>query len=80
MSDESQLVIEIWEAVRDVVSASKRQETATSIVRAFSESGGYEASDLFDVADEDNYLAVAYKEVYGDDDAPDYDGDEEDED
>lgn len=63
MSSEAELVIRLWETVRDSVSHNKRTELATDILYAFAEFG-FEASDLASVADEDPDLEEAFAEVY----------------
>lgn len=65
MKSESNLVMEIWELVRDYVPASRRTDTALSILRAFEEYG-MEADDLADILDEDDSLTAAYRECFGD--------------
>lgn len=63
MKSESQLVIELWDLVRDQIQPARRLETATSFLRAFEEFG-MDERDLQDVLDEDPYLTRAYREVF----------------
>lgn len=72
MKNESNLVLEIWDMVRDHIPVAKRLEHAISIVRAFEEYG-MDARDLADVVDEEPYLTRAYREVFDQEE----DGDEE---
>ena len=63
MNSESSLVMEIWEAVRDFVPASKRTDVAVSVLRSVQEFG-LEANDLNDLLDEDEHLNAAHKIVF----------------
>ncbi len=69
IKSESNLVIEIWEQVRDSLPAARRTEIAGGIIRAFIDFG-FEQEDLHDIIDEDDNLTAAYNEVFheGDDD------------
>jgi len=73
MNRESTLVYELWDLIKDNLTNSRKQSFATEMLRTF-ESNGYEADDLRDLVDEDQYLANAYREVYEyEDDEPDDD-------
>jgi hypothetical protein len=63
MSNEAQMVVEIWDAVRDFVPASKRTDVAELILKAAAEYG-FEAAGLADVVEEDSDLEDAYKTVF----------------
>ncbi len=63
MSRESQMVVEIWDNVRDFIPASKRSDAAESIVMAAADYG-FEASDLAEMVDVDKDLAEAYEKVF----------------
>ncbi len=63
MTNESQLLLLIWEAVRDNVKADKRLEIASQIVRAF-EDAGFDPGDLGEAAEEDRIIDQAYRELY----------------
>lgn len=63
MSSESQLVLDVWEAVRDHLPHGKRPAIAEDLLYAFSEFG-FEAGDLASIVDEDPDLTTAYEEVF----------------
>lgn len=63
MTNETSLVLEIWNVVSEQVQATKKQDIAVDIVRAFAEYG-FEASDLTDLKFEDPYLEVACEIVF----------------
>ena len=65
MSSESQLVIGLWDAVRDFIPANKRADAAVGIMTAIQDFG-IESSDLGGVEDEDDDLNAALKEVFED--------------
>lgn len=65
MNNESNLVLEIWELVRDQLPAARRVDIASGVLRAFVEFG-MEQGDLGDLVDEDPYLARAFYEVFED--------------
>jgi hypothetical protein len=67
MSSEAQLVLDVWEVVRDNVPHTKRGTVAQDILYAFLEYG-FEAADCASIVDEDPDLASAYDEVFADDD------------
>lgn len=66
MSSEFQFITEVWAAVRDVVPANKRADTAVGIMKAFEEYG-FTSKELMDVVEEDNDLSDAYHDVFHDD-------------
>jgi hypothetical protein len=76
MTKESRLVISLWEVIRDLIPAAKRQEVASAIIREF-EDVGYDERELQDLIDEDVYLTRAYREVFDVEEEDDNDGDEE---
>jgi hypothetical protein len=63
MNSECQLVLEIWELVRDHVAPARRLEIAAGLLRAVAEYG-FEAKDLYDIIDEDSMLAKAFAETF----------------
>lgn len=65
ISNEAQLIISIWESVRDTIPANKREELAENIVSAAYDYG-FEISDIQDICDEDQDLSNAFEIVYGD--------------
>lgn len=76
MKTESQLIIEIWDLVRDQIQPARRLETAVGIIRACEEAG-FDERDLEDVLDEDAYLTRAYRDVFdAEEDSDDYNEDE----
>ena len=66
MSGEMELVIGVWEAVRDHVPHNKRGDVAKDMLFAFADFG-FEAGELASIVDEDPDLAVAFDEVFPDD-------------
>ena len=66
MSSEAQLVLDIWDVVRDNISHSKRRGVAEDLLYAFMEFG-FEAGDCASIVDEDPDLASAFDEVFADD-------------
>ena len=71
MSNEAQVILDVWEAVRDHIPHAKRSAIAQDVLIAFSEYG-FDAADCASIVDEDPDLAAAYEEVY-------LDGEEDDE-
>lgn len=69
MSAEAQLLIDVWEAVRDHLPARQRAAVALDIVNAMAEFG-FEASDLASAEDEDHDIGDAYREVFDLNDTP----------
>ena len=61
--NDTQLVLDIWEAVRDSVPVAKRAEVANGILRAFADYG-FEAREICDIVDEDDDLEQAFEEVF----------------
>lgn len=76
MRSETQLIVEIWDLVRDTLPVARRLETAIQMLRAFEEFG-FEPETLADLEDEDVYLARAYEDLY--DEYPSEHDDEEEE-
>ena len=75
MNDTSQLILDIWETVRDYLTAPKRTEVAHGIMTACLEHG-FETVDVAPVVDEDPDLAEAFYDVYHDGEHPDDDDDD----
>jgi len=75
MSD-SQLILDIWDVVRDYTPVAKRAECALGIMRAFYDYG-FESREIIDIVDEDDDLHQAFYEVYHDGEHPDVDDVEE---
>jgi hypothetical protein len=73
MSNEVELVIAVWEAVRDHLPHQKRADIAKDMLYAFSDFG-FEPAELASILDEDPDLNAAFDEVYP---PPDYDDDED---
>jgi hypothetical protein len=63
MSSEAELVLSVWEAVREVVPHTKRSDLCKRIIYAFAEFG-FDADDLESIIDEDADLTEAYEEVF----------------
>ena len=63
MSNEAELVIGVWEAVRDVLPHNKRADIARDLLYAFADFG-FEATELVSIADEDPDLSEAFEEVF----------------
>lgn len=63
MSSEAELVVSVWETVRDILPHNKRTEVAKDILFAFAEFG-FEAVELVSIADEDPDLGEAFDEVF----------------
>ena len=74
MSSEAELVIQVWDVVRENLPHGKRADIAKDILYAFADYG-FEPSDLASIADEDPVLEDAYNEVFeeelGDEDEED---------
>lgn len=66
MNSEARLISEIWETVRDIIPAPKRQEIAQQHLRAFEEYG-FDPEEMADLIGEDKYLEEAYKTLYEED-------------
>lgn len=69
MAAEAQLLVDIWDAVRDVVPAGRRPDLAEAVVRAFA-NYGCEPADLHDVEDDPD-LTQACQVVFDEDTAAD---------
>jgi len=74
MTKEAELVMNVWEAVRDTIPHTKRGDVAKEILYHFADFG-FEPTELVSIADEDPDLGEAFDEVFP---ATDYE-DEEDE-
>lgn len=61
---ESSFLMDVWEVMRDTIPASRRNDSAVALIRAFEEYG-IDSKDLVDVIDEDDALTAAYKIVFG---------------
>lgn len=72
MSSEAELVMGVWEAVRDTLPHNKRVDIAKDLLVAFADFG-FEAAELVSIADEDPDLNEAFDDVF-----PPPDMDEED--
>lgn len=77
MNSEARLISEIWETVRDLIPAPKRQEIAQQHLRAFEEYG-FDTEDMADLIGEDKYLEEAYKTLYEEDEEEPVDAYDED--
>jgi hypothetical protein len=67
MSAEAQVVIEIWDSVRDFIPANKRLDIAENILKSFADYG-FEANDLHEIIDEDKDLEEAFEIIFSDQD------------
>jgi hypothetical protein len=63
MSSEAELIVNIWETIRENLNNSKRAEIARELLYHFAEYG-FEASDVESICDGDTDLEEAYKEVF----------------
>ena len=63
MSSEAELVIGVWEAIRDHVSHSKRGDIARDLLYAFADFG-FEPTEMASIVDEDPDLRDAFDEVF----------------
>lgn len=63
MSSEAELVMTIWEVMRDQLPAGKRGDFAKDLLYAVAQYG-FEAGDLASILDEDPELTDAYEEVF----------------
>jgi hypothetical protein len=63
MKSESNLVIEIWEQIRDALPAARRNDIAVGIIKSFCDFG-FEKEDFSDIIDEDDVLTAAYNEFF----------------
>jgi hypothetical protein len=62
MSSESELVLAVWDAVRDNLPYTKRSDIAKDVLYAFAE--WFDAEELAPIVDEDPDLRDAFEEVY----------------
>lgn len=74
--NDTQLVLDVWEAVRDALPAGKRADYAQSLLRAFADYG-FEAREISGIVDEDDDLETAFYDVFHDGEPPDLDDAEE---
>jgi hypothetical protein len=63
MSSEAELVISIWESMRDHIPHQKRTDLAKDLISAFAEYG-FDSVELASIVDEDPDLTLAYEEVF----------------
>jgi hypothetical protein len=63
MKDESKVVVELWDLVRDHLPSSQKLDIAIGFLRVFEEFG-FDSRDMQDVVDEDRTLARAYNDLY----------------
>jgi len=82
MKQESMMIVELWDLVRDSIPASQRLDVAISFLKTFEEYG-FDSKDMQDITDEDLYLKRAYDDLYHEDDEEEedddygYDGDDD---
>lgn len=75
MNSESKLVIELWDFFRDMITAGKRQDAATHLLRLFQEYNiEFEQSDI---EGECEYLDEAISILLEDDQTEEFDDEEE---
>jgi hypothetical protein len=77
IKSEANLVVEIWEHVRDSLPAGRRLEIAVGMLRSFVEFG-FEKEDVADIIDEDDILSNAFNEVFDEGDEDYNDSEDED--
>lgn len=70
MTNESSMVLEIWDLVRDHLPPGRRHDVAVGILRAAVEYG-FEVRDLADLVDEDAILGRALRDAFDDEDVED---------
>jgi hypothetical protein len=63
MNTETSLVVEVWNIIRDNIPVARKHDMSLSLLRIFHEHG-FEAREIAEIVDEDNYLATAYKEIF----------------
>lgn len=63
INGEANLVVEVWEQLRDHLAVGRRHDIAVGMLRSFVEYG-FERSDLEDIVDEDDILSGAFSEVF----------------
>lgn len=76
MTNESNLVFQVWELVRDQLPAARRYDVAVGMFRSFAEYG-FEKRELQDILDEDPSLTRAFNDAFDDEDEDDEDYDYE---
>lgn len=67
---EVELVVGVWDAVRDHLPHNKRSDIAKDLLYAFAEFG-FEPAELVSIIDEDPDLSEAFDEVFPPTDAED---------
>ncbi len=65
-SPESRLLLDVWDAVRELVPPPKREEASLAILRAFVDHG-CDAHDLAEAKEDDEDLAIAFDDLFGTD-------------
>jgi hypothetical protein len=63
LTNEAELVVSVWEVIRDSVPHNKRADIARDLLYVFSDYG-FEPAELASVVDEDPDLAEAFEEVF----------------
>jgi len=76
MSGDAELVVNVWEAVRDSLPHNKRADVARDLLAAFADFG-FEAAELASIADEDPVLGEAFDDIFPPDEFDDEDPEEE---
>lgn len=77
MKQESMIIIELWDLVRDTIPASQRLDIAISFLKAFEEYG-FDSKDMQDITDEDTHLKRAYDDLFHDEEEEEDYGEDED--
>lgn len=62
MSSEAELVLGVWDSVRDHLPHAKRAEVAKDVLYAFAD--WFDANDLASIVDEDPDLKDAFEDVF----------------
>lgn len=75
MTSESQVIVELWDLVRDHIPTARRLEIAISFLRSFEEFG-FEQRDMQDIVDEDPYLKRAFYDLYEEEEEEEEDDDD----
>ena len=73
---ESNLVVELWDQVRDSLPNARRQEIAVGMLKCFNDYG-FEKDDLHDIIDEDDILAAAFNEFFDEGEEDEYEDEDE---
>jgi len=63
MTNEAELVVSVWEVIRDNVPHGKRPDVARDLLYVFADYG-FEPGELASVIDEDPDLADAFEDVF----------------